>query len=67
MEWMEPLESKQRRRLQAKADGQLMLGLGHAQTRQALPDANRQKCVTLLGRMLLAAVKAQPENKTHER
>jgi hypothetical protein len=44
-----------------------MLGFGHQHPRQALPDANRDKCIALLGRMLLAAIKPQPGTNGHER
>lgn len=34
-----------------------MLGLGGPYQRQRLPEPNRSQCVSLLGRMLLAAIK----------
>lgn len=34
-----------------------MLGLGGPHQRQRLPEPNRSQCVSLLGRMLLAAIK----------
>jgi hypothetical protein len=40
-----------------------MLGLGGPHQRQRLPEPNRSQCVSLLGRMLLVAIKTkhQPE------
>ena len=64
---MKPLESKERGGRQVKSDGQLMLGFGHPQPRQVLPEANRGKCIALFGRMLLAAIKSQPGTSSHER
>jgi hypothetical protein len=55
---MDPLERNHATRRPAKRDGQLMLGLGGPHQRQRLPEPNRSQCVSLLGRMLLAAIKA---------
>jgi hypothetical protein len=42
-----------------------MLGLGGPHQCQRLPEPNRSQCVSLLGRMLLAAIKTthQTENQ----
>jgi hypothetical protein len=63
LEGMDPLEKNHATRPPLKCDGQLMLGLGGPHQRQHLPEPNRSQCVSLLGKMLLGAVKAkcQPE------
>jgi len=60
---MDPLEKTHATRRPAKRDGQLMLGLSGPHQWQRLPEPNRSQCVSLLGRMLLAAIKPldQPE------
>jgi hypothetical protein len=64
LEGMDPLEMNPATRRPVKRDGQLMLELGGPHRRQRLPEPNRSQCVTLLGRMLLGAIKAkhQPQN-----
>jgi hypothetical protein len=54
---MDPHERNHAKRPPAKRDEQLMLGLGGPYQRQRLPEPNRSQCVSLLGRMLLAAIK----------
>lgn len=54
---MDPLEKNHATKQPAKHDGQLMLGLGGPHQRQRLPEPNRSQCVSLLGRMLLSAIK----------
>ena len=54
---MDSLERNDATKRTAKRDGQLMLGLGSPHQRQCLPEPNRSQCVSLLGRMLLAAIK----------
>lgn len=63
LEGMDPLETNHATRRPLKRDGQLMLGLGGPHQRQRLPEPNRSQCVSLLGRMMLVAIKAkhQPE------
>lgn len=60
---MDPLETNHATRHPLKRDGQLMLGLGSPHQRLCLPEPNRSQCVSLLSRMMLAAVKAnnQPQ------
>ena len=59
LEGMDPLEMNHATRRPVKRDGQLMLGLGGPHQRQRLPEPNRSQCVSLLGRMLLGAIKAK--------
>jgi len=64
---MDPLERNPATRRPAKRDGQLMLGLGGPHQRQRLPEPNRNQCVSLLGRMMLEAIKTkhEPRKQNH--
>ena len=67
LEGMDPLEMNHATRRPLKRDGQLMLGLSGSHQRQRLPEPNRSQCVSLLGKMLLDAVKTenQPQKTNH--
>ncbi len=61
LEGMDQLERNHATRRPVKRDGQLMLGLGCPHKQQRLPEPNRTQCISLLGQMLLCAVKAKYE------
>ena len=67
---MDPNETNHATRRPAKGGGQLMLGFGGLHQRQRLPEPNRGRCITLLGRMMLGAIKEKHEHQKqnpHER
>jgi len=67
LEGMDPLERNHATRRTAKGDGQLMFGFGDPHQRQRLPEPNRSQCISLLGRMMLCAIKAkhEPQKQNH--
>jgi hypothetical protein len=61
LEAMTSPESNQSTGRPAKSDGQLMFGFGDPDLRQSLPEPNRSQCISLLGSMMLGAIKAKHE------
>jgi hypothetical protein len=63
LEGMDPHERNHATKRPAKGDGQLMLGYGGLHQRQRLPEPNRSQCISLLGRMMLGAIKEKHEHQ----
>lgn len=61
LEGMDQLERNSQTKRPVNRDGQLMLGFGDPHQRQHLPEPNRSQCISLLGKMLLCAIKAKHE------